>query len=206
MEQGDIIRITDVQTLDGYSREMLNVYYFQVVTITSEVPLPVYGEDLQAAFNAHIIARVKAVQSTALKHIRVDMLNMTNLNEEYSHTWTTPIAGVTPGDYGPGNLTYSFRLQRYDRITRNGRKSIPGVPESAHYAGRLLAPDYLTDISALSAVLGTFMTVEGDSVDATLNPVIVRVPANPGVPVTQFSPVVQAAFRGFGTQNSRKEL
>lgn len=206
MEQGDIIRVTDVQTLAGYTKEILNVYYFHVVTMTGEVPLALYGPQTTAEFNLRLIQPLCQIQSSQLSHVRLEMLNMTFQQEEFTHTWTTPIPGVASGDYMPGNLTYSFRLQRYTRLTRNGRKSIAGVTDAAVVDGRLVAPLYLTPIQDCSVALSSPIPIEGETADSLWSPVIVRVPANPGVVPTVFNTITSAPFRGFGTMNSRKAL
>lgn len=206
MDNGDIIRITDVQTLDGYTREILNVYYYKVISLTAPVELPVYASDLGQAFSGHVLAPVRAIQSSALKHVRLEFFNMSFQQEEAEYVYPVPQAGGNAGDYTPGNLTYSFRLQRYSRLTRHGRKSLAGVPDNAIDSGRLLNAYFVSTVSAVSTALGTPIFVEGDVTDATLNPVIVRVPSNPGVTPTVVNPVVGAVFRGFGTMNTRKEL
>jgi hypothetical protein len=204
--QGDILQFIDVQKMVGYTNEILNVYNFEVVSITAETPLQVYGEDLQQAFNANIIGVVKTIQSSALTHVRLEIKNLTFQQEEYVHEWSTAIPGSRPGDYVPSNLTYSFRLQRYSKLLRNGRKSISGVPDDAIETGRVLSAAYTSTVSTVAAAIGSFWPVEGSVTDATLNPLIVRIPANPGVAPTVYTPVTQAAFIGFGTMNTRKQL
>lgn len=206
MEQGDIIRITDVQTLDGYTKPILNVYYYQVVSLTAEVQLPVYAQELAVSFLNEVLEYVRGLQVSALKHVGISFLNMSNQAEIGDYTFEEPYPGLLTGDYVPSNVTYSFRLQRYDRLVRNGRKSISGVPDAVITAGRTLNPTYSGPVSDASLALGRFFNVEGETTDATLNPIIVRIPANPGVVPTVWSPIVRALFRGFGTQNSRKAL
>ena len=206
MDQGDIIQITDVQQLAGYTKEILNVYQYKVVTLTDTVPLQVYAEELVNAWWEFVGSKVLNIQSSALVHVRVELLNLSNQTEIGDRIWDTPIAGLAPGDYMPGNLTYSFRLQRYSRVVRNGRKSIAGVTDGAVQQGRIPTADVLPLLSTLATALGTFFPVEGETTDATLIPMIVRKPANPGVVPTVFSPVTKAYFRGFGTMNTRKAL
>jgi hypothetical protein len=206
MQQGDLIRLTDVQFLEGYPDEILNVYYYHVFTMTAEAPLPVYMLDLATAFIAQVIIPVSYLQVTALTHVRLDAMNMSNQLEIGSYTYDEPYAGDVVGDYAPSNVTYSFRLVRYDRSTRNGRKSLSGVPDEAIIAGRTLNPSFAAGVSNAAEAIGSTINVEGDSSDATLVPSIVRIPANPNVVPTVFNTVIQAAFIGFGTQNSRKSL
>lgn len=206
MDQGDIIRITDVQVMDGYTREMLNVYYYYVFTLTAPIELQIYKIDLAGAFKLQVMDQVRLLQTSGLQHKELRFFNMTNQTEEAVFPFSTPLPGLAAGEYPPGNLSYSFRLQRYNRLTRNGRKGIPGVTDTIIGSGRILNPAYGSLISTVSAALGESLVVEGDTSDALMSPVIVRVPANPGVIPTVWNTVTEAVFRGFGTQNSRKEL
>lgn len=206
MDQGDIIRITDVQALEGYPEPILNVYHYQVMALTDSVPLPVYAEELANAFYDAVIQYLLPIQVSSLTHVRLDFENLTFQQEIASYTWETPYAGLDVSDYLPSNVAYSFRLVRYNRLTRNGRKSISGVADTAVVGGRNLAPAYVAAVSTAAQALGTFFPVEGETTDATMLPVIVRIPANPGVSPTVFNPITQAVFRGFGTQNTRKAL
>lgn len=206
MEQGDIIRITDVQAQDGYASPIRNVYYYHVFTMTGEAPLQIYAEDIVAAFYTTVITPMLALQSSSIKHIEVEFFNMSNQFEEATQTWDTPFAGSVAGEVMPANVAYSFKLQRYQRVVRNGAKRISGVPEIATTQGRILIPAYVPLATTLGNAFATPLTVEGDSVDAFLNPVIVRVPANPGVIPTVYTTITEGSFRGFGTQNTRKQL
>lgn len=206
MEQGDIIRITDVQTLTNYAGQIRNVYFYQAFTMTGEVPLQIYAEDIAEAFGNAVMAQVATIQSVSLSHIELEFLNMSNQFEEAIQTWDTPVQGAVTGEYLPANVAYSFRLQRYQRVVRNGAKRISGVPEIATIGGRLLNPAYQASVNAIAEAFSLPINVEGTSVDATLVPVIVRVPANPGVVPTIYTTITEGAFRGFGTQNTRKQL
>lgn len=206
MQQGDIIRITDVQRLGTFSGQIRNVYYYQAFTMTGEAPLQIYAEDILAAFFTTVLTPLLAIQAVSLEHIEVEFFNMSFQQEEVTQTWDVPLQGTVAGEYMPANVAYSFKLQRYSRVVRNGAKRISGVPEVATQGGRLLNPAYQTVVSAAANAFAQPLTVEGDSVDALLNPVIVRVPSNPGVVPTVFSTITEGSFRGFGTQNTRKQL
>lgn len=206
MEQGDIIRITDVQTLTNYGGQIRNVYYYHALTLTGEVPLQIYAEDIAGQFAAIVIAPLKTSQCVSLTHVELEFFNMSNQFEEATQTWDTPIQGTVAGEYMPANVCYSYRLQRYQRVVRNGAKRISGVPEIATVGGRLLNPAYQPTIDAIAEAFSLPLYVEGDSVDATLVPAIVRVPANAGVVPTVWTTITEGSFRGFGTQNTRKQL
>lgn len=206
MQQGDIIRISDVQSAVGYSRPFRNVYYYQVFTITSEIPLQLYSRDLAEAFFTTVLNPILGIQVSRVTHIELEFFNMTFQQEEATETWDTPIPGTGVADMMPLNVAFTFRLQRYARLLRNGSKRIAGVGDDAAIGGRELAPAYVEPVASVATALQSPLFVEGENVDATLVPLIVRVPDNAGVVPTIFTTVTEASFRGFGTQNSRKQL
>lgn len=206
MDQGDIIRITDVQQVTGYTDPILNVFYYRVFTLTASVELPVYAQELAEAFYLSVLQHIVPIQSSSLSHVRLDFMNMSFQQEIASHAWDIPYVGLDGGPFAPANVSYSFRLVRYNRLTRNGRKSISGVPVDAITSGRTLTPVYVGAVSACATALGSSIAVEGETTDATLTPIIVRVPPNPGTAPTVTNPITMAVYRGFGTQNSRKAL
>lgn len=206
MEQGDIIRITDVQAMDGYAQPIRNVYYYLVATATGEQPLQTYAEDIVGAFYTKIIVPMLALQSASIKHVEVEFFNMSFQQEEATQTWDTPIPGSVAGEVMPANVAYSIKLQRYSRVVRNGAKRISGVPEIATTQGRILISAYTSLMATLTTAMSTPMAVEGDSVDSLFSPIICRVPQNPGVTPTVYTQITEGSFRGFGTQNTRKQL
>lgn len=206
MEQGDIIQVTDVQMMDGYVNPILNVYYFRVATMTVETPLNIYADQLGESFASEYLSVIKDIQSNRIHHTEVRFFNMSFQQEEAVYIYDNPINGGLAFDSVPANLTYSFRLQRSTRLTRSGRKGISGVVDDAIINSRVLNPIFAISVSAVAERLATPWLVEGESADAALLPIIVRVPDNPGTVPTVTNVVSGAVFRGFGTQNSRKAL
>lgn len=206
MEQGDIIRITDVQAMDGYSDPIRNIYYYHVFTMNTPADLQIYAADIAQAFGTTVLTPVAAIQSIAVKHIELEFLNMSFQQEESTETWDVPIPGVHDYEPAPAQVAYSFKLQRYARVVRNGAKRISGVPEDANLSGRILAPSYVTAVNAAATAFATTLNVTSTLGNSQLVPIIVRVPANPGVTPTVYTTITEGSFRGFGSQNTRKQL
>lgn len=207
MDQGDIIRITVSQQVEGYIKPVLNVYHYLVATLTAPVDMQVYVEDLYAATKPVWFEGPAGMQSNAVRYTNVLFENLT-FQQEFSNR---PIieSGMNGSISAPimtAQLTYSFKLSRYNKTVRNGRKSISGVVAAAVTVGRTLNPGYVGYVSNAAEGFSAIVFVEGDSTDATLQPIIVRRPLNPGVTPTQWASVASAQFRGFGTQNTRKSL
>lgn len=206
MEQGDIIEFIDNQQADGYAKAIKNIYHFRVFSITTPQDLVVVGQELAMGFMQDRLAAVRAAQSYQINHVSITMNNLTFLQEFAEYSFITDFRGLDAGEPAPMHLPYSFKLGRNSRLTRNGGKRISGVPEAAIENGRNLAAAYQPEIDAIETVLQSPWNFEGEDFGAVLSPVIIRRPANPGVPVVTFTTVVDATFRGFGSQNTRKQL
>lgn len=206
MQQGDIIQLVVSHEMVGYNRPLLNVYNYLVFTITDEVPLQVYYMDIVAAFRNEVISTLIPFQSASVIYKSIELKNLMFQQEIATYYFEPDYHGQLLGEYLPANVNFTFKLQRYSALTRNGRKAIPGVPEVVTTAGRLLNPAYAELVETASEALADEVTVNGDTTDATLLPVIVKRPLNPGVPPVTWTTVIAAPFSGFGTQNSRKEL
>lgn len=206
MEQGDIIRITDVQRQVGYQDEILNVYHYLVFSMTTPGDLQVYSEDLANRFFADVMTPIIAIQSNQVTHTELRFWNLSNQAEEAVYAWPTPIPGDNVQEPLPAQNTYSFKLIRYSRLVRNGRKGIAGIPEAAVTNGKELIPAFDAPVQDVAEALAMPLVSNLPDFTATLSPVIVRIPSNPGVTPTVFTTVLLASYTGIGTQNSRKEF
>lgn len=206
METGDIIRITDVQRFTGYADDILNVYHYLVFNLNTPGDLQVYADDFAQVFYNQIITPVIAMQSNLVTHTELRFWNLSNQLEEAVHVWSPPVAGTNVQDAMPANVSFSFKLVRYQRTVRNGRKAITGVPDVAVTNGKVITPAFQDVADDLAEALAEPMQVNLPDFTGTFTPLIVRMPANPGVVPTVYSPVLTASYTGIGTQNSRKEL
>lgn len=206
MEAGDIIRITDVQRFAGYADDILNVYHYLVLSLDTPGDLQVYADDFAAEFYEAVMLPVLNVQSNLVTHTELRFWNLSNQLEEAVHVWTPPYAGLNVQDAMPANVSFSFKLVRYQRNVRNGRKAITGVPDIAVLNGKDINPAFQPVIDDVAEALAAPLQSNLPDFLGTFTPVIVRMPSNPGVVPTVYSPVLTASYTGVGTQNSRKEL
>lgn len=195
-EGGDIIRITDRQTLLG--QQVLNVYFYQLNP--DGIFLPGYLDTIAPHFVEAVVDPILPLQAASLQHTEIYLENLTNGVDILTYNTGFPLVGTNAGvQVMPPFVAYGFQLIREERTTRNGYKRVAGVPEDMVVDGVYSGSPTLTDdvANGLAADL-----VEGL---ATLcNPVIVRHP----ITVPLVSPVIAhigaAFFRHIGTQNTRK--
>jgi hypothetical protein len=206
MQINDILRVTDVQTWQTTGQSMLNVYWYQVVAIASPSTLLESGADVALEFEQTVLLPVRAIQSNSILHTSLRMTIYGALEEDYEYLYNPPLAGSAVGEITSTFFTWSFKLNRTFKLTRNGSKRIGGTPDSLSTDARGLnqvGSAFVTNIETAFAADLIILGTGGPNM--TLRPVIVRQsPAGLG-PVNP-NPIASATFRGFGTQNSRKQL
>lgn len=198
---GDILQITDVQTLFGQT--CLNVYFFELTELGSAVGY----EDIATAFNSHIIQSAEVIQHDGLVHIGINIKNLSNGLDIYD------LAINQPGNVAAnGSTSYealAFRLVRSTAATRHGAKRIGGIPDDAVINNNLAAA-YTTNVNTLATRMGQPLEVDaGGDEDFIAIPVIVgRFPQgdpNAGeLDLSVINPVSMGTFIRPSSQNSRK--
>jgi hypothetical protein len=163
---GDILRITDKQTLAG--QDVLNVYFYEASVITPGVTLP----EIIVEFSDNLVDQVRGVQSPDLNHARIVAENVTNGIDIDSATVNLAGQDGEAGPVLPNYVAGSYRLFVDDKTTRRGSKRISGIGED-----RVEDNDY-NPSSVSNALLNTALAspieVTGTPVgEATLTPVIV---------------------------------
>jgi hypothetical protein len=204
---GDVIRIKDVQQLTGVSKELMNVYYFRVLAAAGSPVLNNLGPALVDWWTDAVLPDLLEVQSAGLTHVRLEIDNLMDFEDEFVVVAPpAPVAGVVAGDYsGPSN-TYSMQFNRALRTTRNGRKSLAGVPDTA-FAGNVVAPAVVELLMSFGdTVVAPPAFDNGTGVTMTFAMVIAKTPVPPATLPTIFNDVTGATFRGLGSQTSRKQL
>ncbi len=190
---GDLIRCIDYQSYLGQT--VLNVYYFHFDVITGAGGT--YLESMNAAFVDDILPPILAVQADAVDHTHRDWMNLSNMLDIFSDD--TLLSGVLTGQEINSFTSLGFLLRRSSGATRNGYKRFAGLTED-----RCLGNVYTFgagEQAAIEAALASPLTV---GIIQYGSPVIVKRPiANPAGAYV-FSNVADAAFRGIGTQNTRK--
>lgn len=199
---GDVISVEDRQTYLG--EQVINVYYFQVVSFEPLVDLA----DLADVFTSDYVAALLPVQHLELAHNRIIVRNLTNGLDIHEKP-LAPIVGLNAGDPGNSLLAYSIRLVRSTAATRHGSKRIGGVPENAS-VGNLPTSQYATALALVCETLGVGLersgTVDEDFITV---PVIVgRFPTgdpNAGeLDLSVLNPIASAQFIRITSQVSRR--
>jgi len=204
---GDFIRVKDFQSLANVEGEVLNVYFFEVASISSANALFLMREAIEDWWYTEFLPPILAIQTNQLTHTRLEVDNMSNFETDFVViNPASPIAGTNAGPYLASATAFSFQLTRLNRTTRHGSKRIAGVPESM--VDNNLAVSGATTLLASAAIqMQQGYTIEyGVSEEMTIVPVIAKTPVPPDVLPTVFNPIVGAVFRGVGSQNSRKQL
>lgn len=191
----------------GTTRECLNVFYFEVVTMTLPQALSAIVDDITTWYFETFLAPTLAMQSNQLEHLRLEVNNLMDFEGDYCLCVPdAPVAGSNAGEYLAPSTAWSFKLNRGSRLTRNGSKRLAAVPEGLgannipSSSARILA----ADVGAMWE--GTIVVpwgAESDHMDLSM-----RIPKTPtvGTLPTVFNTVTTVEFRGMGTQSSRKQL
>lgn len=204
---GDILQIKDIQSLVGIADEIMNVYYYEVLAMTGPIALPLVAETFSLNFVDAFVTVILDIQASQCAHTRLEVNNlMAYTTDFFSFTYENPFEGQVISSAGASSTTLSFQLVRQFRTTRNGRKGIGGIPVDWIQDNTALAA-HVEEISSVQSILSSGLVFEvADGVEITLAPRIVRVPAVTSTPPTVINTVASAAFRGVGTQNTRKQL
>lgn len=182
--------VKDYQTLFG--QQVLNVYRYDTDAGGT-------APELGGVFSTDVIAPIRDIQSLALVHTRLEVINLDD--EEDWYEVITSLAGTQSGDTLPSFVAFYFKLARTSRSTRPGAKRIAGVLESWQTNG---APTGGSP-TAIAAV--------EDAIAATLNDGTVDyVPVIQGWSLGEdnqyfrdgSNPIQSAELISITTQNSRK--
>lgn len=207
MQAGDYVRLTCHQSITGLTKPVINVWYMECTDVTGTVTLNNFGEFVALWWVTDVCQELKNVQSSSLVYERVDMDNLDAFETEFiSSTEGLPGPGGETSTVASVALTYSIQMTRQFRTTRNGRKSIGGVPE-AYVSNNQLANGAVEGIMAWFDVLNTLpVLTDGAGNSAGFRIVIPKTPVAPATRPSVFNPVTGFVLRGLGSQVTRKEL
>lgn len=195
---GDILRAVVSGVADGQLFQ--NRYHYRVVSLgTLSDP---------ADINQALIDRIQAVIEPAMILFLSDTATLTQYTAENLNSLTGDVSnsvsvpGLEVGDPSPTMVTLSYLLRPATKAIGVGRKSIGPLGQGIT-DGNDLEPTFLTSAATLAAA---FQQVLGDPVSgATYAPVIASIPigaTRPYLPTA--AQVIDVAFRGIGTQYTRK--
>lgn len=204
---GDVLRIKDFQSLQNIEGEVLNVYFYKIVSQTGAPVLNNMSAQIEAWMIAEFLPPILAAQTDGTLHVRVDIDNMMAFETEFvSVTYDESPQGVAVEQYASASAAWSFQLIRQLRTTRHGSKRIPGIPES-YVSNNVATGSGVTATTNLAAHLGSQIELDtGTGIVMQLAPVIAKTPVFPATIPSVFNNVLSASYRGVGSQNSRKQL
>lgn len=204
---GDVIQFKDIQNMSNVAGDVMNVWHYQVTSVSGSPVLNNLGTVIEQWWYEDMLDELYQSQSAALTHVRLEVENLMHpLTEFINITPTVPYAGTNGGSFGSPMATYSIKLNRELKTTRNGRKGVPGVP-SGVLSNNLIAPTTQENIAAwLDRMQNPYSIDTGTGVTISLLPVIIRKPAISGTPPTVINGVSSMVLRGVGSQGTRRNL
>ena len=163
----DIIQITTKGSLQG--QDILNVFHYQVGTVDSQNS---NLEQLTITWFPNFDTQILAELSEVLLITSVLTENLTDGVSIFEASVNAN--GDIQGECLPAHDTYSFKLTRQTKVTRNGRKSFSGIPEGNQNNGDVVLS--AANITQMENFLSqpVELDVNNDPLDLLiLNPVIV---------------------------------
>jgi hypothetical protein len=160
------------------------------------------AEECARAYVDYVLPDMIVVQSTALEHLDIEVINLDNFADYFTLGLTADNVGTASGDYLPPFVTWTFKMTRVERGHHNGRKAVSGVTEGQQENGQ---PNSGTaaSINALAATLASPIFYGGNY----FSPQIYRAPNSikPGYDNdAAFYSIGGGFFVGISSQNSRK--
>lgn len=200
---GDILRLKSFGSYLGQS--FLNVWFYEVNTVTNgTVNLFRMAQAWGNGFGSSVLPSL----STSLSVNRIVIDNLTD-GLEFADIGVV-LPGGAAGDNAPSSLAFGVDLIRTTKITRQGYKRFPGVPEGTVSGNVQSIPaaqvTAIEDFCDASLFLQDYDTLGNDLL---LNHVIVGRTKNAQdvyeLDLTKINPVSSAQVRAFvSTQNTRK--
>jgi len=204
---GDHLRIKDFQTMDNVAGDVMNVYFYEVLSITTPVPLSLIADELEAWFYGLFLTAILDIQTASVQHVRVEIDNMDDfLTDSVVIIPAVPVPGAIADNFAASSTAASFQLVRQNRTTRHGSKRIAGVPDNT-VTNNVIIPasePVFLDAAASMASAQSFLVGVGNTL--SMVPVIAKTPVPPATLPTVYNNVIDATFRGIGSQTSRKQL
>lgn len=201
---GDILRITAFQAL--YGVQCLNTFFYELVSNTGDANYSDIATQFALQWGLEISPNL--VTNHRMHTVKVE--NLSNGIDFFD--LITVKDGTIAGEALPPFNGFYFKLVRSTLETRNGRKTIAGVPETSN-AGSGTSPGALTNLNDAATWMGSmFIWDVGGTPDFELQPVIVgRInTAAPGDPpvyeldLSKINPIQNAQYIRISSQNTRK--
>jgi len=204
---GQLLRVTIKQTYAADSTSLYNVMTYRCTDADITFDLRLLGQDELLTFFSGYWDIIRGIQATTLVYNSVLFENLNDWETEFKEYIpdVTLTGGVTSASMPTFN-SFSFELLRTTRATRNGSKRIGCIPEAWITGNELTNTGGITAVNLAAATLGLgwAFTASGGAEIASFAPVITNKPIG-HTPPTIINPVSDAAYRGIGTQNTRKK-
>jgi hypothetical protein len=201
--QGDFIRITALGTLLGATNPVINVWDYEVLTLTAPVGLQEIGDEIASAFVARYYTPLAGVISNKYSLTGLSMRTYGKPFEGWDGADAYFIGGIT-GTMMPPFVSYSIMRLRNNFSMKPGRKAFAGVPTYAITENGTVLPAYEAIFSnVFDAWESTDFAVELNDGDLVLADRLIRNADLQVVPTVR-SGVSGYQVKGFGSQNGRK--
>lgn len=204
---GDHIQLKAFQTLANVSGDVLNVFWFEVSSITSPQPLVSIAPYLKTWFQGDFIPPITAMQTAGVQYTRIEVSSVENFETDFAIIdLDSTCKGQVVGEFSSSAAAWSFQLNRTTRVTRNGSKRFAGVPEE-QVQNNLPSSTALLYAEEVQVVLYDVPPIPlGMAGEMSLLHVIPKTPTPPATLPSTFNRVSGVSFRGVGSQNTRKQL
>lgn len=202
---GDIIQCDYVYSLLGQTCRM--VQFYEIENWDAGMVL----RDIALQLNALHNAGIASVLSSQLQKTGLELLDVTNGLDFYILN-TPGDTGAVGGQVMPPFVAWSFLQRRTSRVTRNGHKRVPGVPEASVadgvtvFSGTQLG--FFKNLFSLSqnvpseTVMGASGNIQPVIIGRTLN--LFGIPPTYELDLTKVNFVAGLEYRAVSSQNSRK--
>lgn len=206
-QTGDFIQLIVEQTMSGVTDPAITNWSFEVLSMTGSQPFANIAVFLDVWYSEIFSASIRLMQSSSITHTLLRWNNYTNFVTDFLvQPLSDPPSGQQVSDFSSSVPAWSFQLVRQTRLTRNGGKRIPGVPDilAINNAPTATAVTLSQDVATMLEAIPPIDLGAGGEIQLGL--VIPKTPTPPATLPTQFNNVTQVLFRGVGSQGSRKQL
>lgn len=149
----------------GAVQDVMNVYHFEKINPELD------AEDLATRFAQEFVGELTAIQTAALDHLRIEVINLEDPTDFYIYS-LAGIAGAVAGERLNTFTSYKVQFLRRRTDMKHGYKRWPGVAESAVNGEQLIAGT-IVSLGGLADILTNGLTDGGEPAVTLFNYVII---------------------------------
>jgi hypothetical protein len=194
MASGDHYQLLDRQVMND--KVIFNAFHYLQTAGSGG------AEECALAYIDYVLPDMIVIQSTALEHLYIEVINLDNVTDYSTVDLTTGNVGTASGDYLPPFVTWTFKMTRVERGHHNGRKSVSGVTEGQQENGQPNSGT-VASVNALANTMASPIFYGG----SYWSPQIYRAPNSIKPDYTNaaaYYSIGGGFFVGISSQNSRK--